>query len=180
MKPSTAQSALHPAADSGAELIDRARHCAVRRRDRDLRARHGARHVWRCRKGTTVNARKWVIGGGLVFPCVTLTALLMYSLAVGNGLSAIGARTRCNCFSIASACRCASSQVAGRVDCCAFMWSASSGGGKFAIEQPGGDDQHRARERDCAYRSIDLSSSCCHRPMSFTVSGRHRSRAKST
>src|SRR5690606_23745031 len=52
-------------------------------------------------------ARKWVIGGGVIFPSVTLTALLVYSLAIGNGLSAIGSANALqlilDCFGIASA-----------------------------------------------------------------------------
>jgi cytochrome c oxidase subunit 2 len=31
-----------------------------------------------------INARRWIIGGGLVFPVVTLTVLLVYSLAVSH------------------------------------------------------------------------------------------------
>jgi cytochrome c oxidase subunit II len=31
-----------------------------------------------------INAQRWIIGGGLVFPAVTLVVLLVYSLAVGN------------------------------------------------------------------------------------------------
>jgi cytochrome c oxidase subunit 2 len=31
-----------------------------------------------------INARRWIIGGGLVFPAVTLSVLLVYSLAVSN------------------------------------------------------------------------------------------------
>lgn len=41
-------------------------------------------------RGRALNAQRWIIGGGLVFPAVTLTVLLVYSLAVGNALSAIG------------------------------------------------------------------------------------------
>jgi cytochrome c oxidase subunit 2 len=41
-------------------------------------------------KATSVNTRRWIIGGGLVFPAVILTVLLVYSLAVGNALTAIG------------------------------------------------------------------------------------------
>ena len=37
-----------------------------------------------------VSVRHWVIGGGLLFPAITLSALLVYSLAIGNGLAAIG------------------------------------------------------------------------------------------
>jgi cytochrome c oxidase subunit 2 len=40
--------------------------------------------------GKTVNVRRWIIGGGLIFPSITLTALLLYSLAVGQRLSEIG------------------------------------------------------------------------------------------
>lgn len=35
-----------------------------------------------------VRARRWMIGGGLIFPIVTLTALLIYSLLLGNHLEA--------------------------------------------------------------------------------------------
>lgn len=35
----------------------------------------------------TVNSRRWIVGGGLLFPGITLTALLVYSLAVGATLS---------------------------------------------------------------------------------------------
>lgn len=38
----------------------------------------------------SVSERYWIVGGGLVFPVVTLSVLLVYSLAVGNALSAIG------------------------------------------------------------------------------------------
>jgi cytochrome c oxidase subunit 2 len=41
-------------------------------------------------KARPVRARYWILGGGLAFPAFTLTVLLMYSLAVGNGLNAIG------------------------------------------------------------------------------------------
>lgn len=36
-------------------------------------------------------ARRWVIGGGLVFPSITLSVLLIHSLWVGNALDALGA-----------------------------------------------------------------------------------------
>jgi cytochrome c oxidase subunit II len=33
-----------------------------------------------------VRWQRWIIGGGLIFPVVTLTALLLYSLSIGNAL----------------------------------------------------------------------------------------------
>lgn len=39
------------------------------------------------RRAPEVSTRRWVIGGGLVFPVVVLTALLAYALVVGNALS---------------------------------------------------------------------------------------------
>jgi cytochrome c oxidase subunit 2 len=53
-----------------------------------------------------VNSRLWILGGGLAFPIVALTLLLTYSLAVGNGLSAIGSfnalQLFLDCFGIES------------------------------------------------------------------------------
>lgn len=49
-------------------------------------------------KATSVNTRLWILGGGLAFPIVTLTTLLMYSLAVGNGLNAIGSSNALQLF----------------------------------------------------------------------------------
>lgn len=107
MAPSTAQSAMHPAADSGAALIDElARVMYV-----------GAAAIFIVvmvlaiygvyAKARRIDSRKWVIGGGLIFPSVTLTALLVYSLAVGNGLSAIGSSNALQlfleCFGVSSA-----------------------------------------------------------------------------
>jgi cytochrome c oxidase subunit 2 len=37
-------------------------------------------------RSRSINPRRWVIGGGLVFPAVTLSVLLFYSLAVGNSV----------------------------------------------------------------------------------------------
>src|SRR5687767_8009526 len=34
-----------------------------------------------------VSARAWIVGGGLVFPGVVLTALFLYQLSVGHALS---------------------------------------------------------------------------------------------
>lgn len=41
--------------------------------------------------GTPIAARRWVIGGGLVFPSITLTVLLTHALRVGDALDARGA-----------------------------------------------------------------------------------------
>jgi cytochrome c oxidase subunit II len=41
--------------------------------------------------GKPITVRRWVIGGGLVFPTVTLSVLLTYSLLVGDALDALGA-----------------------------------------------------------------------------------------
>lgn len=60
-------------------------------------------------KAKSVNTRLWILGGGLAFPIVTLTTLLMYSLAVGNGLNAIGSSNALQlfleCFGIGDAAR---------------------------------------------------------------------------
>jgi cytochrome c oxidase subunit 2 len=37
-------------------------------------------------RSRSINARRWIIGGGLVFPAVTLSVLLVYSLAVGHSV----------------------------------------------------------------------------------------------
>ncbi len=107
MKPSTAQSVLHPAAGSGAELLYELGSVLY----------IGATAIFVLvmvlavyavfAKGKPVDARKWVIGGGLIFPAVTLTMLLVYSLAIGNGLSAIGSSNALqlflDCFGVGSA-----------------------------------------------------------------------------
>lgn len=43
-----------------------------------------------------IRTRRWIIGGGLIFPAVTLTALLVYSIFVGNAIAELdsGAATR--------------------------------------------------------------------------------------
>src|SRR5690606_1574700 len=38
-------------------------------------------------KARAVDERRWIVGGGLVFPGITLSALLVYSLAVGATLT---------------------------------------------------------------------------------------------
>jgi cytochrome c oxidase subunit 2 len=37
-----------------------------------------------------IDARRWLLGGGLALPVVTLTVLLIYSLSIGNALHEIG------------------------------------------------------------------------------------------
>lgn len=90
MESRSSASALHPAADSGAALIDQLG--AVMYVGGALiflvvmaLALYGV-----YAKPTSVNVRYWIYGGGLAFPILTLTVLLIYSLAVGNGLNAIG------------------------------------------------------------------------------------------
>ena len=147
MQPRT-QSALHPAADSGAALIDQlgqvlyigaaaifvvvmvlALTASIERRQVDARNMGG-------------------FGGGLVFPVVTLTALLMYSLAVGNGLDAIGSQ----CTAAVSRCFGADERVAQDRLRVHVESSASNGGGKCATSSPA-RDAHRACERNPHCRS---------------------------
>jgi cytochrome c oxidase subunit II len=40
--------------------------------------------------GRPIRECRWVVGGGIVFPAVVLTALLVHSLTVGNALDALG------------------------------------------------------------------------------------------
>jgi cytochrome c oxidase subunit 2 len=90
MESQAGASMIHPAADSGAELIDQL--------GTVLYVGGGAIFVvvmilaiWAVYgRGKAINPQRWIIGGGLVFPAVTLTVLLVYSLAVGNALTAIG------------------------------------------------------------------------------------------
>jgi cytochrome c oxidase subunit 2 len=90
MESRAASSVIDPAANSGAELIDQlgtvlyvgsaAIFVVVM-----ILAIYGVYG-----RGRAINAQRWIVGGGLVFPAVTLTVLLVYSLAVGNALNAIG------------------------------------------------------------------------------------------
>lgn len=90
MEPRAASSVIRPAANSGAELIDQL----------GMVLYVGGTVIfivvmilalWGVYgRGRAINAQRWIIGGGLVFPAVTLTVLLVYSLAVGNALTAIG------------------------------------------------------------------------------------------
>jgi cytochrome c oxidase subunit II len=40
--------------------------------------------------GRPIRERRWVVGGGIVFPSIALTVLLLHSLSVGNALDALG------------------------------------------------------------------------------------------
>jgi cytochrome c oxidase subunit 2 len=92
------QSALEPAADSGAALINQLGTVLY----------IGAAAIFLLvmtlavfavvRKGVDINVRRWIIAGGLVFPIATLSALLIYSLAVGNALNAIGSKNALQLF----------------------------------------------------------------------------------
>lgn len=107
MTAAASQSALQPAAGSGAALIDQL----------GIVLYVGATAIFLfvmalaiygvLAKATTVNARRWIIGGGLIFPIVTLTVLLVYSLAIGNALAAIGSSNALQlfleCFGLGSA-----------------------------------------------------------------------------
>jgi cytochrome c oxidase subunit II len=44
--------------------------------------------------GRPIREHRWVLGGGIVFPSVVLTVLLVHSLKVGNALDAIGHTAR--------------------------------------------------------------------------------------
>jgi cytochrome c oxidase subunit 2 len=107
MKPSTAQSVLHPAADSGAALIYDLGNVLYVGASIIFVVVMVLAIIGVLAKPKQVDVRKWVVGGGLIFPAVTLTALLVYSLAIGNGLSAIGSANALQlfleCFGIESA-----------------------------------------------------------------------------
>lgn len=91
-------SALDPAADSGAALIDQLGTAMY----------VGGGLIFLVvmvlviygvfARARSVRAQWWILGGGLAFPAFTLTVLLMYSLAIGNGLSAIGTRSALQLF----------------------------------------------------------------------------------
>lgn len=40
-----------------------------------------------------ISARHWIVGGGVIFPAVTLSALLVYSLAITNSIAALDTRS---------------------------------------------------------------------------------------
>lgn len=90
MEPEQTLSSLHPAAGSGAALIDQL--------GTVLYVGSAAIFIFVMAlaiygvyaRARAINARFWIMSGGLAFPIVTLTVLLVYSLAIGNGLNAIG------------------------------------------------------------------------------------------
>lgn len=97
-----AQSVLHPASGSSAELLHQL----------GLVLYVGAALVFVLvmtlairavfSPARSINVNRWVIGGGIIFPVVTLSVLLIYSLAVGASLSRIdvpsGIRLLLDCF----------------------------------------------------------------------------------
>lgn len=84
------QSALQPAAGSGAELIDRLGTVLYVGAAVIFVLVMALALVGAFTKAKNIATRRWIVGGGLIFPAVTLTALLLYSLAIGNGLASIG------------------------------------------------------------------------------------------
>lgn len=92
------QSALHPAANSGAELIGQLGAVLYVGAALIFVVVMSLAIFGVVAKGRDVAVKRWVIGGGLIFPSVTLTALLLYSIAVGNGLSSIGTRDALQLF----------------------------------------------------------------------------------
>lgn len=100
-------SAIDPAADSGAALIDQLGNVMYVGGALIFVVVMALAIYGVVAKATSVNTRLWILGGGLAFPIVTLTTLLMYSLAVGNGLNAIGSSNALQlfleCFGIGNA-----------------------------------------------------------------------------
>ncbi len=86
------QSALHPASGSGAALIN----------ELSIVLYAGATLIFVVvmalllravfTPARAVNPRRWVIGGGVAFPAIVLSVLLLYALAVGNALSNFNAQ----------------------------------------------------------------------------------------
>jgi cytochrome c oxidase subunit II len=98
MQPRPSSSAIHPAADSGAELIDQLGTVLYIGGGVIFLVVMTLAIYGVYAKGRAVDAQRWVVGGGLIFPAVTLTVLLVYSLAVGNGLMAIGSSNALQLF----------------------------------------------------------------------------------
>jgi cytochrome c oxidase subunit 2 len=140
MSPNAVQSALEPAADSAAALIDQLAQVMYA----------GAAAIFVVvmalviagvyANARSVDVRKWVIGGGLVFPAVTLAALLVYSLAVGNGVSAIGSSNALQlfleCFGIADASPLPQARRLLRIEVIGKQWWW-----EVRYEQPGGRER---------------------------------------
>jgi len=107
MTSNASQTAIHPAADSAAALIDQLARVMYVGAAAIFLVVIALALIGVYASARRVDARKWVIGGGLVFPSVTLAALLVYSLAVGNGISAIGSSNALqlflDCFGVAGA-----------------------------------------------------------------------------
>lgn len=103
MNDSTIQSTAHPAAGSGAALIHEFSLVLYAGATLIFLLVMGLMLVAVFGRAQQVNKRRWIIGGGIAFPAITLTALLAYSLAVGATLSAGGGegplRFLLNCIS---------------------------------------------------------------------------------
>ena len=98
MEASTAQSALHPAANSGAALIDQPGWIMYVGGAVIFVVVIVLALVAVFSKARRISAKRWIVGGGLIFPAATLSALLIYSIAIGNGLSAIGSTNALQLF----------------------------------------------------------------------------------
>lgn len=102
-------SSLEPAAGSGAALIDQLG-TVLYVGGAVVFALVMILAVWGVyAKAAAINPRIWILGGGLALPVVTLTVLLIYSIAVGNGLNAIGSSNALqlflDCFGLGTASR---------------------------------------------------------------------------
>jgi cytochrome c oxidase subunit 2 len=84
------QSALQPAAGSAAELVDQLGTIMYVGASVILVLVVVLVVYGVVAKATTISTRRWIVVGGFIFPAVTLTALLVYSLVIGNAVSAIG------------------------------------------------------------------------------------------
>lgn len=91
-------SALDPAANSGAALIDQLGNVLYVGGAIIFAAVMALVLYGVVARAKAINARGWILLGGLAFPIFTLTVLLMYSLAVGNGLNAIGSSNALQLF----------------------------------------------------------------------------------
>jgi cytochrome c oxidase subunit 2 len=84
------QSALEPAAGSGAAILDTLGNVLYIGAGSIFVFVMALALVAVFSDAKKINAQRWIIGGGLIFPVVTLTALLLYSLSVGNALASVG------------------------------------------------------------------------------------------
>lgn len=83
-------SSLHPAAGSGAALIDQLGTVLYVGGAIIFAAVMALAIYGVYARARSINARYWIMSGGLALPIFTLTVLLVYSLAVSNGLTSIG------------------------------------------------------------------------------------------